>query len=117
MLRHLIKDEKGSTESAMVLIPVIFLFLCSMQLVIALLYRNMALVDIQSQASSRAISGEASYGDSMRNIPSPDRFQDLKMLVVKKQRDIPSLIPVFGNLMWNRLKSEVTGVAVVESLP
>ena len=117
MLNQFIKDEKGSTESAMVLIPVIFLFLCSMQLVTALLYRNMALVDIQSQASSRAISGETLYGDTFRKIQSPDRFQDLKVLVVKKRRGIPTLIPVFGELIARSLESEVTGVAVVEPLP
>ena len=117
MLRRFLSDEKGSTESAMVLIPIIFLFLCSMQIVTALFYRNMELAAVQSQASTRAISGETSVGDTFLSIPSPDRFQDLKLLIVKKRRDIPTLIPVFGNLLGHRIESEVTGIAIVESRP
>ncbi len=117
MLRRLLKEQDGSTESAMVLIPVIFLFLCSMQLVTALFYRNWELSDVQSAASTRAISGEIVNGDTFISIPSPDRFQDLKLLIVKKRRYIPTLVPVFGNLLVHRLESEVTGVAIVEPQP
>jgi hypothetical protein len=117
MLRSFLKNEKGSAESAMVLIPVIFLFLCSMQLVIAVYYRNIELGDVQSQASTRAISGEVVKGDVFIGIPSPDRFQDLKLLIVKKRQDIPTLVPVFGNFLGHRLESDVTGIAVIESQP
>jgi len=114
MLRQFLKDEKGSAESAMVLIPVIFLFLCSMQMVTALFYRNVELRDVQNQASTRAISGEAAQGDAFIMIPSPDRFQDLKLLIVKKRREIPTLVPGIANFLGHRLESDVTGIAVVE---
>lgn len=115
MFARFLKDEKGSAESAMVLIPVIFLFLCSMQLVTALFYRNAELRDVQSQASTRAISGEVVTGDAFIQIPSPDRFQDLKLLIVKKRQEIPTLVPGIGNFLGRRLESDVTGIAVVES--
>jgi hypothetical protein len=117
MIRKFIKDESGSAESAMVLIPVIFLFLCSMQLVTAVFYRNLELRDVQSQASTRAISGEVANGDRFISIPSPDRFQDLKLLIVSKRREIPILVPGFGDLLGHGLESDVTGIAVVEQQP
>jgi len=117
VLNQFIKDEKGSTESAMVLIPVVFLFLCSMQLVTAIFYRNVELRDVQSQASTRAISGEVAYGDKFVSIPSPDKFQDLKLIIVSKRREIPTLVPGLGKLLGRGLESDVTGIAVVEQQP
>ena len=117
MLRKFIKDESGSAESAMVLIPLVFLFLCGMQLVTAIYYRDIELRVVQSQASTRAISGEVAYGDAFVSIPSPDRFQDLKLLIVSKRREIPILVPGFGDLLGHGLESDVTGIAVVEQQP
>ena len=117
MLGKFIKDESGSAESAMVLIPVILLFLCSMQLVTAVFYRNLELRDVQSQASTRAISGEVANGDAFISIPSPDRFQDLKLLIVSKRREIPILVPGLGKIIGRTLESDVTGIAVVERQP
>lgn len=117
MIRKFLKDESGSAESAMVLIPVIFLFLCSMQLVTAVFYRNVELRDVQSQASTRAISGEKANGDQLISISSPDRFQDLKLLIVSKRREIPSLVPGLAKLLGHSLESDVTGIAVVEQQP
>jgi len=117
MLRKFIKDESGSAESAMVLIPVIFLFLCSMQLVTTIFYRNVDLRDVQSQASTRAISGEIANGDTFISIPSPDRFQDLKLLIISRRREIPTLVPGLERLLSHALESDVTGIAVVEQQP
>ena len=117
MLRKFIRDESGSAESAMVLIPLVFLFLCSMQLVTAIFYRDIGLRDVQSQASTRAISGEAAYGDVFVSIPSPDRFQDLKLLIISKRREIPTLVPGLGKIIGRTLESDVTGIAVVERQP
>ena len=117
MLRKFIKDESGSAESAMVLIPVVFLFLCSMQLVTTIFYRDVELRDVQSQASTRAISGEVANGDAFISIPSPDRFQDLKLLIVSKRREIPTLVPGLGKILGRFLESNVTGIAVLEQRP
>ena len=117
MLRKFVKDERGNAESAMVLIPVIFLFLCSMQLITTIFYRNVELRDVQSQASTRAISGEVATGDAFIPIPSPDRFQDLKLLIISKRRKIPTLVPGLGKLLGHALESDVTGIAVVEQQP
>jgi len=117
MLSKFIKDESGSAESAMVLIPLVFLFLCGMQLVTAIYYRDIELRVVQSQASTRAISGEVAYGDAFVSIPSPDRFQDLRLLIVSKRREIPTFVPGLGKILGRALESDVTGIAVVEQQP
>jgi hypothetical protein len=115
VLKKLIRDESGSIESAMVLIPLLFLFLSSIQIVSAIHIRNSDQSGVQSQASSRAISGSYEEKDSILNIPSRSTFEDQQLLVVSKRREIPILIPGLSKLLGRRLQSDVTGVAVIES--
>lgn len=117
MFRNFLRDENGNIESAMVLIPLIFLFLCSIQLVSAVFIRNSDQSDVQNQASIRAISGSFNRNDSISNIPSSYPFEDQKILIVSKRRNIPLLVPGLGNLLGRELHSEVTGVAVIETRP
>lgn len=117
MFRKLLRDESGNIESAMVLIPLIFLFLCSIQLVSAVFIRNSAQSDVQSQASTRAISGAFLESDVVIDISSSNRFESQKMLVVSKSRDIPHLVPGLRQVLGRALQSQVTGVAVIEELP
>lgn len=117
MFREIIKDESGNIESAMVLIPLLFLFLCSIQLVTAIQVRNFDQNEVQSQASSRAISGSFTETDSIFSISSRNSFEDQKMLIVSKLRDIPILIPGLSKVLGGRLQSDVKGVAIIESLP
>ena len=116
MLKRLIRDESGSVESALVLIPLLFLFLSSIQIVSAIHLRNTDLSDVQSQASSRAISGKYAKEDSILNISSRSNFEDLQLLIVSKRREIPILIPGLSRLLGGKIQSDVTGVAVIESL-
>lgn len=117
MIRNFIKDESGNIESALVLIPLLFLFLCSIQLVFAIQVRNFDQGEVQSQASSRAISGSFGAADSILNISSRSSFEDQQILVVSKRRDIPLLIPGLSKALGGKLQSDVTGVAVIEIQP
>ena len=117
MFRNFISDESGSVESAMVLIPLMFLFLCSIQLVSAVYIRNTDQIDAQNQASTRAISGAYAATDSVINIQSRYPFEDQQILVVSKRGNIPLLVPGLGNWLGRELQSEVTGVAVIETRP
>ena len=117
MFKALIKDESGNIESAMVLIPLLFLFLCSIQLVSAIQIRNFDQNDVQSQASSRAISGTFAETDSILNISSSNSFEDQQLIIVSKRRDIPILIPGLSKVLGGKLQSDVKGIAVVESKP
>jgi hypothetical protein len=117
MFRRFIRDESGNIESAMVLIPLLFLFLCSIQLVLAIQVRNFDQNEVQSQASTRAISGSFAATDSVLNISSDNSFENQKILIVSKLRDIPILIPGLSKILGGRLQSDVKGVAVIESQP
>lgn len=115
MVKKFLRDESGNIESAMVLIPLLFLFLSTIQIVSAIHIRNSDQSDVQSQASSRAISGSYTETDSILNIPSSSRYEDQQILIVSKRSDIPLLIPGLTQLLGRKLQSDVTGVAVIES--
>lgn len=117
MFKPFIKDESGNIESAMVLIPLLILFLCSIQLVTAIQIRNLDQSEVQSEASSRAISGTFTEIDSILDIPSSHPFEDQRLLIVSKRRNIPILIPGLSKALGGRLQSDVKGVAVIESQP
>jgi hypothetical protein len=117
VFKAVIKDESGNIESAMVLIPLLLLFLCSIQLVSAIQIRNFDQSEVQSQASTRAISGTFAETDSILNISSSNPFEDQQLLIVSKRRDIPILIPGLSKVLGGQLRTDVTGVAVIESQP
>ena len=117
MMRNFIKDESGNIESALVLIPLLFLFLCSIQLVLAIQIRNFDQNEVQSQASSRAMSGSFGEADSILRIPSRYSVNDQQILIVSKRRNIPLLIPGLSKALGGYLQSDVTGVAVIENQP
>ena len=85
MFKNFLRDESGNIESAMVLIPLIFLFLCSIQLVMAIFIRNSDQSDVQNQASIRAISGLIANNDSVLN----------------KDKIIIEQLPFYKNLLYN----------------
>jgi hypothetical protein len=117
VFKGLIKDESGNIESEMVLMPLLLLFLCSIQLVSAIQIRNFDQSEVQSQASTRAISGTFAETDSIINISSSNPFEDQQLLIVSKRRDIPILIPGLSKVFGGKLQSDVKGIAVVESKP
>ena len=116
-LKRFIASERGSAESAMVLIPLLFLFLCGAQLTSTVFVRNFELAKVQSEASTRAISNEMRPGDSIIEVETPDRFQRVRLLVVRKQRDLPVVVPGLATFFDGSLTSEVTGVSVMEAAP
>jgi len=114
MFRKLLREERGNVESALVLIPLVLLFLCAAQLVTAILYRNASLIDLQNQASKRAISAEFIEGDRTLVVASPDQFNDLDLIVVNQRRSIPMLVPGLQLLLGKRFEIDLKGVAVME---
>jgi len=117
VFKALVKDESGNIESAMVLMPLLLLFLCSIQLVSAIQIRNFDQSEVQSQASTKAISGTFAETDSIINISSSNLFEGQQLLIVSKRRDIPILIPGLSKVLGGKLQSDVKGIAVVESKP
>jgi hypothetical protein len=56
-------------------------------------------------------------GDSIIEVETPDRFQKMRLLVVKKQRNLPIIVPGIASFLGGSLKSEVTGISVMETAP
>lgn len=101
----------------MVLIPLLFLFLCGAQLTSAIFIRNIEMAKVQSEASTRAISNELMPQDSIVAIDTKNRFDSPKLVVVRREREIPIIVPGLSRILRGGLLSSVTGVAVMESSP
>ena len=111
-----VKDERGSVESALVLIPLLILFLVTMQIGVAINFRNIDRTFAQSEASERAISGQFTSGDRVMEVNPLGTFNSLGILITRKISSIPILIPFIGSFINRGHRSDVTGIAVIETL-
>jgi hypothetical protein len=108
-------DERGNTESALVLIPLIFLFLIAMQLLLAIGMRDADSMVAGDQASVRAISGVFASADEEEVLSSPDRFSNIALLVTRQSRKIPQLVPGITQLLGRDLVTDARGIAIIEN--
>ncbi len=113
-IKNFLKSEEGNIESAMVLIPLIFLFLCGMQLTSTVFIRNFEIVKVQSDASTRAISHQFLREDLILPIETQNKWEPQKLLVVKREREVPIILPGLSKFLGGRLLSSVKGVAIIE---
>ena len=114
-LRDLFKDESGSVESSLVLIPLLSLFLIAGQLTVALHSRNMEKMLAQDEASNRAISGEFKDSDTYFRIYSPDPNQNLDLVISHRKKSLIQLIPGLSQLIGSDLQTYVSGIAIIEN--
>jgi hypothetical protein len=110
------QNESGSVESALVLIPLLILFLVTMQIGVAINFRNIDRTFAQSEASERAISGQFTSADRVMDLNPFGSFNSLGILITRRVSSIPILIPFIGSFINRGHRSEVTGLAVVEAL-
>jgi hypothetical protein len=115
-LKKYLGSEHGSVESAMVIIPLIILFLIAAQLVIAINLRTVDMATTQSAASARAISGVLYATDEVIDLNSHDTFTKIKVLVTHKRRAIPQLLPNFIAMISGHSQIDVSGIAVMENI-
>ncbi|CAB4710709.1 unannotated protein [freshwater metagenome] len=108
------KGENGNIESAMVLIPLLILFLIGIELIIATNLRNADTALAQGEASRRAISGELNPSDELIELGSSDRFTHIKVLITHRRTDVPQLVPGLAALMGAAPTTDVRGAAIVE---
>jgi hypothetical protein len=109
-------NERGSVESALVIIPLLILFLLSAQLIVATNMRTLDMAMTQSQASQRAISGVLYASDEVIDLKSPDAFEHIRILVTHRSRVIPQLLPNLIAMIKRNPRIDVSGVAVMENL-
>ena len=110
-----LKGERGNVESALVLIPLLVLFLVGFQLATAVHLRNMERIGAQDSATTRAISGEFAPGDEFIHIDSSGDGQNLDLLVTHASTSIKDLIPSFLSGNSGNRKVELYGLALVEN--
>lgn len=110
-----VRDEKGSVESALVMIPLLVLFLVAFQLTTAVHVRNSAVMYAQADATARAISGEFMENDEFIHIDSSGDGQNLDLLVTGRKMKLVDLLPGFTNGYSSDRRVEVQGLAIVEN--
>lgn len=109
------RNEEGVVESTLVMIPLLALFLLTLEIIIAVNFRNVDLTVTQSNASTRAISSKISNEDEVLDFKSRNSLDAIRVLITHRKRTLPQLVPTFllpGPVGDHSL--EVTGFAVME---
>ena len=114
-LLHLLRCDRGSVESALVLVPLMLLFLAGMQIATAAHTRNVEKIDAQNSASTRAISGEFESGDEFIHIDSSGDGQNLDLLITRRRSSLTDLLPGFLGGGSSGREVTVDGMAIVEN--
>jgi hypothetical protein len=110
------RNEVGIVESALVIIPLLMLFFISLDLIVAVNYRNIDLAFAQSQASSSALNSVISDQDEILTFKLSRSDRDLRIVLSHRARSLPNFLSAFSLFgdASNR-KTDVTGLAVMES--
>ena len=114
-LRKFLRDERGNVESSLVIVPLTILFLMGMQVAISVHGRNVAKLQVQSDVSTRALTGDFSDDDRFIHIESSGDGQNLDLLVAKQSSSIVDLLPGFLSGASSGRVLEVEGIAIVEN--
>jgi hypothetical protein len=104
--------EDANVESALVLIPLLILFLLGAQIIIATNLRNVDLAMAQGEAASRAISQEFDPTDQILEVGG--RIEKIRILVVHRTHVLPQLVPGLVSLFGGNPVTDVVGVSVIE---
>ena len=111
-LRAHVAREDGNVESALVIIPLLILFLIGAQVIAATNLRNADLAMAQGDAAARAISQEFHPDDEIIDIGG--RVEKIRVLVTHRSHTVPQLVPGLIELMGGSPVTDVVGVAVIE---
>jgi hypothetical protein len=116
-LRYLIRDNRGSAEAALVLSPLLALFLIGAQISVATHLRNQAQMEAQNEASTRAISGDFLASDDFSHIDSGGDGQTIDLLITHRETKFVNLLPgIIGGLASGR-EISLNGIAIIENGP
>ena len=107
-----LQKEDGNVESALVLIPMLILFLVGVQLIVATNIRNTEMALAQGEASARAISHQYQLGDEVVEVGG--RIQKIQVLITHRTHILPQIVPGLVALMGGNPVSDVVGIAVIE---
>jgi len=111
---RLLAKEDGNVESALVLIPMLVLFLIGIQIIVATNIRNADLALAQGDAAARAISHDFQSGDELLEVGG--RIEKINVLVTHRSHTLPQLVPGLVDLLGGAPATDVVGIAVVEPI-
>lgn len=108
-----LNSENGNIESSLVIVPLIALFLATLQLIATVNFRNVDMTATQNRASKQAVWQEIKPTDQEIKLDSGNSFEKLRLLVVKTERNIPQIFPGIASLMGGK-RIRTSGTAVIE---
>ena len=111
-IRKAFAREEANVESALVLIPLLILFLMGAQIIVGTNIRNLEMAIVQGEAASRAISKEFESSDQILEIGG--RIEKIQILVTHRTHVLPQLVPGLVALLGGIPITEVVGVSVIE---
>jgi len=106
--------EDGNVESALVLIPMLFLFLIGAQIIAATNLRNADLAMAQGDAANRAISQQFHAEDEVIEIGGG--IEKIRVLVTHRSHSLLQLVPGLIEIFGGAPKTQVVGISVIEPI-
>ena len=106
--------EDGNVESALVLIPVLFLFLIGAQIIAATNLRNADLAMAQGDAAERAISQQFHADDEVLEIGGG--IEKIRLLITHRSHSVLQLVPGLIEIFGGAPKTQVVGISVIEPI-
>ena len=110
-----LRSERGSVESAMVIVPLVILFLIGMQLALSAHSRNMQRIFVQDGASIRSITGSFDSTDRFLHIESSGDGQNLDLLISHQSAPLVAILPTLSELMNGSPIVDLSGISIVEN--
>jgi hypothetical protein len=111
-MRAHLRREDGNVESALVLIPMLFLFLIGAQIIAATNLRNADLAMAQGDAANRAISQQFHADDEVMEIGGG--IEKIRVLVTHRSHSVLQLVPGLLEIFGGAPKTQVVGISVIE---
>ncbi len=111
-MRDHLQREDGNVESALVLIPMLFLFLIGAQIIAATNLRNADLAMAQGDAANRAISQQFYAEDEVIEIGGG--IEKIRLLVTHRSHSVLQLVPGLLEIFGGAPKTQVVGISVIE---
>jgi len=113
-LRACLARDDGNVESALVLIPMLFLFLIGAQVIAATNLRNADLAMAQGEAAERAISQEFNVEDEVMEIGGG--VEKIRVLITHRSHSVLQLVPGLIQIFGGAPKTQVVGISVIEPI-
>ena len=113
-LRRHLSREDGNVESALVLIPMLLLFLMGVQIIAATNLRNADLAMAQGDAAERAISQEFHPDDEIVEIGGG--VEKIRLLITHRSHSVLQLVPGLIEILGGAPKTQVVGISVIEPI-